>query len=272
MKEEQHRMLLRQVLQLRVRGLEPVKPAFGSFSPLTHNTGEGKWPLTHLPPRGPFQSSKVSVPAGEVRRRGRGTGLSGKGGEARRTGVTGKGSGAKPVAGPRRPHQVALPPGHLRGRPGRLEQGRVPRLAQVMGAWRGSGRALTVLASLAKSWPANLTTSPTRRMGQKGASSGWKRQVFMSAAVRLGSRFPLGRAGVRRGGPGLRPSNSPEPQGPSTPRQGDPGLVSWTPAISLTSVPASFLQLLSPSLLSQGHACSRVIAPSPLAGASPGST
>lgn len=50
-----------------------------------------------------------------------------------------------------------------------------------------------MLASLAKSCPANLTTSPTRKMGQKGALSGWKRHVFMSAAVRLGRRFPLGR-------------------------------------------------------------------------------
>lgn len=58
-----------------------------------------------------------------------------------------------------------------------------------------SGWLLTVWASLAKSCPANLTTSPTRRIGQKGALSGWKRQVFTSAAVRSGRRFPLGSGG-----------------------------------------------------------------------------
>ena len=65
-----------------------------------------------------------------------------------------------------------------------------------------SGWLLTVWASLAKSCPANLTTSPTRRMGQKGALSGWKRQVFTSAAVRSGRRFPLGSGGgLTRGFP-----------------------------------------------------------------------
>lgn len=54
-------------------------------------------------------------------------------------------------------------------------------------------QVLTVRASLAKSCPANLTTSPTLKMGQNGAFSGWKRHVFMSLAVRLGRRFPLGR-------------------------------------------------------------------------------
>lgn len=77
--------------------------------------------------------------------------------------------------------------------------GGVPRPRARWGV--ASRPVLTVLASLVKSWPANWTTSPTRRMGQNGAVSGWKRQVFTSLAVRLGRRFPLrGGEWGRRGG------------------------------------------------------------------------
>ena len=108
-----------------------------------------------------------------------------------------------------------------------------------------SGWLLTVWASLAKSCPANLTTSPTRRMGQKGALSGWKRQVFTSAAVRSGRRFPLGSGGgLTRGFPSsvspldarpphlhLMPSRWPAPP-PSYMRMG--GLILGSSAVLCT--------------------------------------
>lgn len=108
-----------------------------------------------------------------------------------------------------------------------------------------SGWLLTVWASLAKSCPANLTTSPTRRMGQKGALSGWKRQVFTSAAVRSGRRFPLGSGGgLTRGFPSsvsprdarpphlhLAPSRWPAPP-PSYMRMG--GLILGSSAVLCT--------------------------------------
>lgn len=130
------------------------------------------------------------------------------------------------MAGRGCPQQVALSPGRAPP-PNPAPRTPMPAGGPLPASSWESLQVLTVLASLAKSCPANLTTSPTRKMGQKGAFVGWKWQVFMSAAVKLGSRFPLGgrgwrEEGRREAGPRVKVeadphkvfSSLPEPQGP----------------------------------------------------------
>lgn len=54
------------------------------------------------------------------------------------------------------------------------------------------GRRVTLSARLSTLCPVKFSTSPTRKMGQKGLLSGWKVQLLISAEVIVVGKFPLG--------------------------------------------------------------------------------
>lgn len=123
-------------------------------------------------------------------------------------------------------------------------KGWAPRLPRVVGEWLGPHRP----GQLGKILPRKLDHIPHPQDGAERGLVGVEATGLHVGSSQIGKEVSPGREERREARPSVNTktvaheffSSLQEPQGPSSPRQGIPRLTFWTPAISLTSVLASF--------------------------------